>query len=795
MRRIKKIAVLGSGIMGTGIACHMANIGFDVLLLDMVPKNLTPEQNTQSSFRNSLASQALKAALKAKPAPLYTAEMAKKIAVGNFDDDLKNIADCDWIIEVVIERLDIKQIIFEKVDQFRKPGSLVSSNTSGIPIHMMTTGRSDDFKSHFLGTHFFNPARYLKLLEIIPTQSTDQSVVDFFMDFGRRYLGKETVLCKDTPAFIGNRIGVTSMAKIFELTSKLGLSIQDVDILTGPAIARPNTGTFRLGDLVGLDTAYMVLSDLQKHCSDDKALQQIQIPAYLKHLVEQKHLGNKTGKGFYFKTKERDEKGRSIIHGLNLETLEYEASSKSGLESLSVSKQISNPVDRIKALWSLEDTGAELIRQSITFSFLYSAQLIPEISDNIYGIDDAMKAGFAWSYGPFEYADILGVKTLVEYGKKMDLEIPSWVNSFITAGHEAFYTIKDHSKWYYDIDQQSYQIIPGSEGQINLNYFKGESPVFENEELRLLNIGDGVLNVEFISKSNTIGEGILKGLHQCIQIAEDGDWAGIVIANEGKNFTVGANLLMIGSLAFQNDYNELDAAVKLFQDTSMALRLAKVPVVAATQGYVFGGGCEFVMHTDSTIAAAESYIGLVEVGVGIIPGGGGSKEFALRAYDEYKNSNNGNAVLLEWFQTIAMGKVSTSAHEAIGLGYLSHKDRVVVGSSERIRMAKQRVLELAYNYIAPSLRTDIKVLGKSGIATLELALNEMLLGRWASEHDVKIAKKIAYVLSGGDISEAQAVDEQYLLDIEREAFLSLCSEPKTLARIQHMLETKKPLRN
>ncbi len=795
MRRIKNITVLGSGIMGSGIACHLANAGFSVLMLDIIPNNLTENQLKNPEARNSQAAQSLQKAMKSSPSPLYSQEFAKRINIGNFEDDLHKIADSDWIIEVIVERLDIKRTLFEKVDNLRKPGTLVTSNTSGIPIHMMSQGRSEDFKKHFFGTHFFNPARYMQLLEIIPTEDTDPDIIDFFMEFGDTYLGKETVRCKDTPAFIGNRIGVTSMAKVFELTGELGLYLHEVDKLTGPAIGRPKTGTFRLGDLVGLDTAVKVMQDLRDHCPDDEEIQKLQIPEFLSHLIRENHLGNKTGQGFYKKTAEKDDKGKSVILELDLQTLEYHNPPSSGLKSLQTSKQIEDIPRRLAALWKMEDKGAELIRKSLAFTFLYAAARIPEISDDIYSIDDAMKAGFAWSYGPFEYADAIGVDNMVQVGTQMGMEIPEWVSDFQRSDSDTFYKLIDNVPHYYDIGSRTYAQVPGKGIKLKMSYFKSQDPVFSNDEIILQDLGDGVLGLEFISKSNTIGEGVLRGIGKAIDMAESGHWQGLVIANDGKNFTVGANLMLIGSLAYQQEFDQLNAAVKLFQDTSMRIRTSRIPVVAATQGYVFGGGCEFVMHTDSSVVSAESYVGLVEVGVGLLPGGGGSKEFAVRASDAYKGSTVANNILMDWFKVIAMGEVSTSAHQAVKMGYLNQKDQIVIQHLDRISLAKKTVLDLAKGYVAPSVREDIKVLGRSGLGTLELGINELRLGRYASEHDALIAGKIAHILCGGDLSEPQEVSETYLLDLEREAFLSLCTEQKTLERIQHMLETGKPLRN
>jgi len=795
MHRIKNIAVLGSGIMGSGIACHLANAGFSVLMLDILPNNLTPSQSKNPLARNAVAAKALQQIMKSKPAPLVTQEAIKKIKIGNLEDDLDKIKDCDWVIEAVVERLDIKKSLFEKVDQVRKPGTLVSSNTSGIPIHLMSEGRSEDFKKHFLGTHFFNPPRYLRLLEIIPTDHTKPAVVDFFMKFGDAYLGKDTVLAKDTPGFIGNRIGVTAMAKTFELTQELGLYLHEVDKLTGPALGRPKTGTFRLGDLVGLDTAVKVLEGLKQMCPDDEEVQKISVPRFLSHLIDHKYYGDKSGQGFYKKTDNKDEQGRSVILELDLQSLEYHKAPGTELKSLQTSKQIDSLPQRIKSLWNVDDKGGELIRKSLAFTFLYSASKIPEIADKIYSIDDALKAGFAWPLGPFEYADIVGVDALIEVGESMGMSVPEWIRSFQKSDANSFYTLISNRPHFYDLKTGDYLPVPGTEDKIQMAFFKGHSPVYSNDEIKLHDIGEDVLGLEFTSKANAIGEGILRGIHESIEIAENGNWKGLVIANDGKNFTVGANLMLIGSLAYQQEFDELNAAVKLFQDTSMRIRTSKIPVVAATQGYVFGGGCEFVMHTDSTIASTESYVGLVEVGIGLLPGGAGSKEFTVRASDAYKNSTIANNILMDWFKIIAMGEVSTSAQEAVKLGYLNEKDRIIMQQADRIAVARQRVVELASTYVGPSERHDIKVLGRSGLGTLELGINELRLGRYASEHDAKIARKIAFIMCGGDLSEVQEVSESYLLDLEREAFLSLCTEPKTLERIQHMIQTGKPLRN
>ena len=795
MRRIKKVAVLGSGVMGSTIACHFANIGLEVLMLDIVPFDLTDEQRADPVRRNSLVNSSLKKAIKSKPAPLYDRDFASRITTGNFDDDMSKIKDCDWIIEVVVERLDIKKKVFDQVEQHRTEGSLITSNTSGIPIHMMLEGRSEDFKSHFCGTHFFNPPRYLELLEIIPTEHTKQEVVDFFMHYGDVYLGKQTVLCKDTPAFIANRVGVFAMAKIYDLTTELGLTIEEVDAITGPAMARPKTGTYRLSDLVGLDTSAKVIKGIQDNCPDDEQMQAITSPKFMDFLLENKFLGNKTGKGFYERTKQKDEKGRTVINALDLNTLEYKPSQRAKLPSLTAVKQADDPGRKVKVLFAADDKGGELARKSLLSLFAYVSNRIPEITDQLFNIDKAVKAGFAWDFGPFEYWDLLGVEKCVEMAEADGLKIAAWVKDMIANGKTTFYATEDGVAKFFDIETKSYQPVPGMEDRIILKNIPKE-PVYKNDEVVLHDIGDGVLCLEFTSKMNAIGEGILRGIQECIQLAEEGDWKGLVIGNNDKNFSVGANLMLIGMMAFQQEYDQLNMAVKLFQDTTMRCRYSSIPVVAATQGYVFGGGCETIMHCDRAVCAAESYIGLVEVGVGLIPGGAGTKEYALRASDEFFEGDVQMPTLVEKFRAIALASVATSAHEAYKYGsLLAHKDRVVVNKHHVISEAKKEVLKLADHYVQPVPRNDIKVLGRAGMATLLVAANGLWRGGYATDHDIVIAKKLAYVLCGGDLTSPQTVSEQYLLDIEREAFLSLTGEAKTLARIQHMLEKNKPLRN
>jgi len=782
--------------MGSGIACHLANAGLQVLMLDLPAKaGRQAGLPAKEGPKNSRADESLKAAIKSKPAPLYKKEYASKIKTGNFEDDLKEIENCDWILEVIIERLDIKKQLFDRVEEYRKPGTLITSNTSGIPIHMMTEGRSEDFKKNFLGTHFFNPPRYMSLLELIPTKDTDEDTLEFLMDWGKKVLGKTTVLCKDTPAFIANRIGVYAMAKIISLAGELDLTPTEVDKLTGQAIARPNSGTFRLADLVGLDTAAKVIHGVQQNCPEDEQMPDLKMPDYFQFLLDEKNYGNKSGKGFYQKTKEKDERGKSIILELDLNKKEYAPTQRPNLESLALAKQIDHEKNRIKALYNFEDKGGQLLKRSFDGLFAYSANRLPEISDDIYSVDNALKAGFGWSYGPFEYWDIVGLEEGINSCKESGYSLPKWLEVMIDNGHKSFYKTENGIPHFYNIQSESYSPIPGLDDFIILDHYRDKKPIYQNDELVVHDIGNQVLCAEFRSKSNAIGGGILTGLNEAIDIAEQGDWQGLVIGNNAQHFTVGANLMLIGMMAFQKQFDQLDDAVRLFQDTTTRCRFSSIPVVAATQGYVFGGGCETIMHCDSAICAAESYIGLVEVGVGLLPGGAGTKEFAVRASDDFEGDSVMIPKLIERMKAIAMASVSTSAPMAFDYGYLNQKDEVVILGASNIQRAKDKVIDLADGYIPSAPREDVTVLGRGGLGALYTAINELQLGRYASEHDVLIAKKIAYVLCGGDLTGKQKVSERYLLDLEREAFLRLCGEEKTQARIQYMLEKNKPLRN
>ncbi|MBX2814603.1 MAG: 3-hydroxyacyl-CoA dehydrogenase/enoyl-CoA hydratase family protein [Saprospiraceae bacterium] len=795
--RIQKAAVLGSGVMGTGIACHLANVGLEVVMLDIVPRDLSEADQQNPVARNAVAAGALKAALKNKPAALYRKQFASRITVGNFDDDFDKIADADWIIEVVVERLDIKHKIFAQVEQHRKKGSLVTSNTSSIPIRMLVEGRSDEFKEHFCGTHFFNPPRYMRLLEVIPHEGSKQDVIDFFMHFGDVVLGKQTVLCKDTPAFIANRIGVMSGIKMFELTDKHKMSIEEVDAITGPFIGRPKTATFKLQDLVGLDTGDKV-SRFVLDAAKDEFLSEVKTvtPPYMEFLLENKFLGRKSGKGFYERTKEKDENGKRIINALNLQTLEYAPATKPRLELVGKARNIERFDKRMQVIMQHESREGDFIREYFAALLSYAAMRVPEISDEIYSVDDAMRSGYAWDYGPFEYWDAIGLQEGIDLIKAHHGAIPAWIEKMSAQGAASFYKKEGGKKLFYQMSDGSYAEVPSAQGLIILDTLRGTDPVFSNSECNILDIGDGVLCVEFTSKSNAIGQGIGEGILHAIELAESEGWQGVVIGNNATNFTVGANLMNIGMLAAQQEFDLLSTMVDGFQQINMRIRTSKIPVVVATQGYVFGGGCEISMHADAGIYAAESYIGLVEVGVGLLPGGGGTKEMALRASDKFFEGDVQMPTLIDHFKPIAMAAVATSADEAFEHNYLLvGKDEVCMNTPRNISEAKRKVIELARNYVAPTPRTDVEVLGRAGLATLYTAINEFLLGQYMSEYDAEIARKVAYVICGGDLTSSQSVSEQYLLDIEREGFLSLLGNQKTLDRIQYMLVNNKPLRN
>lgn len=789
--------------MGSRIAAHFANIGVDVLLLDIVPKEPNDAEKAKGlttdspAVRNRIVNDAFQTMLKASPASLYSPKFADRIKLGNFDDNLKEIGSYDWVIEVVVERLDIKRSVYERVEQFRKPGTLITSNTSGIPMHLLSEGRSDDFRRNFCGTHFFNPPRYLRLLEIIPGPDTDPAVIDFLMNYGDLYLGKTTVLCKDTPGFIANRLGIQSLIQTIRVAEDMGLTVEEVDKLTGPVVGRPKSGTFRLSDVVGLDTTVNVASNLVK-LEHDESRASFELPASVQKLMENKWLGDKTGQGYYKKTK--DANGQTQILALDLKTFGYKPSEKVKFATLESTKAIDSLKKRFPVLLAGTDKAGEFYRRTFADGFAYATHRIPEISDELYRIDAAITTGFGWQLGLFETWDALGVQKGVDMMEAQGKKPAQWVYEMLDAGFESFYKIEGGKRMYYDIPARDYKAIPGTEAFIILENLRGDGPsnniVWKNNGANIIDLGDGILNVEFRSKMNTFGPEVSEALMKGITLAEK-DFRGLVVGNDSTEaFSAGANLGTLFMYAVEQEFDEVNLMIAQFQKLITRLRYSAIPVVVAPHTLTLGGGCEASLHADRVVAHSETYMGLVEVGVGLIPAGGGTKEMAARASDLIQTGDPELNIVQNMFMNIATAKVSTSAQEAREMNYLRPTDQIVLNRSRLIAEAKQAAIELAENgYTQPKPRTDIRVQGKTGIALFKAGITAMRMGRYISDHDLKIADKLAYVICGGDLSTPQNVSEQYLLDLEREAFLSLTGEKKTLERIQSLLTGGKPLRN
>lgn len=799
-RTIKKVAVLGSGVMGSRIACHFANIGVQVLLLDIVPFELTDEEKKRGltkedpAVRNRLVNTDLQSTLKSNPSAIYDIEFASRISTGNFDDDLPKIKDYDWVIEVIVEKLEIKQSLFEKVEKYRKPGTLITSNTSGIPMHLMCEGRSEDFQENFAGTHFFNPPRYLRLLEIIPGPKSKQENIDFLMEYGDKFLGKETVLCKDTPAFIANRIGVYAIISAMHTIEKMGLGVSEVDKLTGTVIGRAKSATFRTMDVVGLDTTVNVANNLYKALTQDESREKFKLPKIMEVLYEKKWLGDKTGSGYFKMIRHKD--GSKELKELDFETFEYKDVEKPKFKAMEAAKEHEDLKERIKVLVNFDDKAGEFYRATFYDLFRYCSFRIPEIADELFRIDQAVCAGFGWEYGPFENWDILGVKETVEKMEAADEKPAQWVYEMLDAGNSSFYKVENGKKHYYDIPSKSYKEIPGVEEFIILDILKAAGKViWSNAGSSIYDLGDEVIGLEFHSKMNSMGSEVIEGINTAIGMAEK-SYKGLVIGNEGANFSAGANLSMLFMFAGDQDYDEINLMIAQFQNTMMRARFSAIPVVVAPHNMALGGGCELSMHSDHIQAHAELYMGLVEVGVGLIPAGGGTKEMTLRFSNAIKSGDVELNRLQDSFMNIAMAKVSTSAEEARNLGYLRKDDGVSLNRKRQLADAKAKVLALYdAGYTQPIEQTDIRVLGKESLALFEAGITGMRYGAYISEHDAFIAKKLAYVMSGGDLSSPTEVSERYLLELEREAFLSLTGEKKTLERIHSILFKGKPLRN
>ncbi len=790
-KKITKVAVIGSGIMGSRIACHFANIGVEVLLLDILNPN--NEELKESTFlRNKIVNESLKNTLKSKPSPIYSKKFVDRIQTGNLTDDIEKISDADWIIEAIIENLEIKKTLFNNIEKHRKKNSIISSNTSGIPINQMIQGRSDDFCKNFCGTHFFNPPRYLKLLEIIPSQKTNPNLINFLMNYGEKFLGKKTVLCKDTPAFIANRIGIAGIASLFNIIKKIDLSIEEIDTLTGTIIGRPKSATFRTCDLVGLDTLNNVAKGVYDNCSNDENRDIFNLPSFIEKMINNKWLGDKTKQGFYKKTK--DENGKRKILSLDLSSFSYTEKKKVKFEVIGKAKKIKNLKDRFNVLISGNDKASNFYKKMFGMMFSYVSNRVPEISNDIYKIDDAMKAGFGWEIGPFEIWDSIGINKGIDLIKGENLTIPKWLEK--TTNLDSFYSIEDGNKQFYEIAENKKSNVPVLNKFILLNNLRSKNVLWKNDGVSVFDIGDGVLNIEFHTKMNSIGEDVINGVQKGIEIAEK-NYRGIVIGNQGAHFSAGADISMIFTLAVEQEYKKLDLAIKTFQDTSMLIRYSSIPIVVAPHGFTFGGGCEFTLHADAVQCAAETYMGLVELGVGLIPGGGGTKEMVLRASDAYYEGDIELPRLKEYFLNIGQAKVSTSGQEAFELGYLRKGiDCISINTEKQIQDAKEKVILLDNSgYTKPIRRKDIKVLGNQALGMFIVGADSFKEGNFITEHEKLMSEKLAHVLCGGNLSSPTIVSEQYLLDLEREAFLSLCGEEKTLERIKYMLEKGKPLRN
>ena len=799
-KNISKVAVLGSGIMGSGIACHFANIGVEVLLLDICPKELNENEVKQNlnldskKVKNRIVNDMFQKCIKSRPSPIYNKKFLDRIKLGNFEDDIDKINEVDWIIEVVVEKLDIKKSVFDLVEKHRKTGTIITSNTSGIPIKLMNEGRSDDFKECFAITHFFNPPRYLNLFEVVPGPDCKKEILDFLLDYGEKFLGKTSVLAKDTPAFIGNRIGIFGIMSLFHQIKSGEYSVEEVDKLTGPAIGRPKSATFRTADIAGLDTMCHVANGVYEKCKDDESREVFKLPDFLQKMLDNNMLGSKTGKGFYKKIK--DDNGKSKILALDLNTFKYNEQKKVSYETLKNARKCKKRDEKFKTLISGNDKASKFYEENFARMFGYIQNRIPEISNDITSIDAALKTGFGWKDGPFEIWNYIGVKEGVELMKKFDLKPAEWINEMIKKNTNNFYRINDGFREYYDINSNSFNKIAGQDGFVILKNTPENKVIWSNNEARLIDIGDDILNLEFGSKMNSINQNIIKALDKSIDIAEK-DFKGLVLGNESDHFSAGADISVIFLAAIEQEYDELNFFMKMFQNTMMKLRYSSIPVIGAPHGYTLGGGCEVCLHCDKLIAYSETYIGLVEVGVGLVPGGGGLKEMALRASDKFRPNDVEVNLLQEYFINIGMAKTATSGFEGFDLDYLvKGRDHIIMNKKNQISIAKQTAINMyEMGYTKPVKRTDIKVLGKQALGMMYVGADSMLAGGYISEHDKKIANKIANVLCGGELSQATRVSEQYLLDLEREAFLSLCGERKTLERIQYMLKNGKPLRN
>lgn len=799
--KIRRVAVLGAGVMGSGIAAHLANAGIPCLMLDVVPPQLSDDDRKKGlserspAFRNRFAARGLEAIRKSRPPLLYSRKDIGLISVGNLEDDLAEAVSCDWVIEAVVENLEIKRALYERIETLWNPGTVVSSNTSGISIARMIEGRGPDFRRHFLVTHFFNPVRYMKLLEIVPGADTDPQIVRGIAAFGERVLGKGIVYAKDTPNFVGNRIGVFSMMYAMQAMIEDGLSIEEVDRILGPATGRPKSAAFGTADLVGLDTLLHVSDNVYRSLPDDPDRERLLPPSFVSEMVKRGWIGRKAGSGF-FRMEGKGEAKTKLV--LDYATLEYRPSSKVSFPCLDAAKGIEDPGQRIRKVVLGDDKAARYAWKVISETLLYAAKRIPEIADDVYNVDNAMKWGFNWALGPFETWDAIGVAESVARMRAEGRAIPENVERMLAAGNASFYRRRAGALEYYDLNSGRYVPAPIAPEIILLpSLAEGGKVVRKNAGATLYDIGDEVLCLEFHTKMNAIDADIVAMMNEAVDLAEK-EFAGLVIANHAEHFCAGANLMLVFLEAQNKNFDNLERVVRAFQDACMRLRYSDRPVVAAPAGMALGGGCEICLGADRIRAAAETYMGLVEVGVGLVPAGGGMKEMVIRHLEGIPEGVAADPLpfLRRAFETIGLAKVSSSAEEARELGFLRPWDRVTIGREFLIHDAKKTVLAMNMEgYRRPRQKTDIAVPGRSEFAAFAFGLYTMRIGGQISEHDEKIGRKIAFVLTGGDVPPGTRLSEQDLLDLEREAFLSLCGEEKTLARIQHMLMKGKPLRN
>ncbi|MBF0430064.1 MAG: enoyl-CoA hydratase/isomerase family protein [Fibrobacteria bacterium] len=780
--RIKKVAVMGSGVMGSAIAAHFANVGIPSILMDLPAKD--------GNDRNAVARAGLASVVKSKPASFYLKDFASLIELGNFDDDLEKIAECDLILEVIIERMDVKKEFFKKIDENRKPGTLVASNTSGLLINEMAADCTEDMRQHFFGMHFFNPPRYLKLLEIIPGRDTLPEVISFMKNFGSDVLGKGIVVCKDTPNFIANRIGMYAIMHAMRTMVEDGYSIQEIDAFTGTNIGHAKSATFRTGDLVGLDTLAHVANNLYEYCPEDDERDMFKTPAFLVKLIKDGALGAKSGKGFFSRTKKKE-----ILH-LDHKTGEYVNKEKLSFPSIALARSEDTAAGKIRAMTSAQDGASKFLWKNLSSTLLYCAKRMGEITDSIVDIDNAMQWGFGWEIGPFGTWDILGVNKVAEYLKKEGRELPENISKFLEAGHKTFYKTEKGVEYFYDFNAGDYKERDRGPNVLILKNLKAqEKTVCENSGASLIDLGDGVACLEFHTKMNAIGGEIISFSKKAMEEVEK-NFRGLVIANQGAHFCAGANIMMILMSIMEEEWDDIELMIRQFQQMNMRFRYSPRPVVAAPFGMTLGGGCEVSIHSDQIVAAAETYMGLVEVGVGLLPAGGGTKEMLMRAMDKAPKGAVELPFLQKVFETIGMAKVATSGEEARQMGFLTSADKVIVNNDQLIHKAKQAVIGLAESGYTPGTpRTNIPVMGRPGLALIKLMVSGMREGGFISEHDEHIATVIGKVMTGGDISGPQEVSEQYLLDLEREHFLRLCGTRKTQERIKYMLEKGKPLRN